>query len=74
MPQLAVDEGALCVDSVSDALPTFDLFLRENAWYARVAGSLDIVSFVCDRDMYPELTSLLIGHASESMNPPLEAL
>jgi hypothetical protein len=62
------------MDSVGDPLPTFDLFLCENAWYARVASSLGIVSLICCRVSYRQLTSLLIGHASESMNPPLEAL
>jgi hypothetical protein len=74
MPQLAVDEGTFCVHSVGNALPTFDLLLGEDAWYTRVAGSLGIVSLACCRVRYRQLTSLLIGHASESMNPPLEAL
>ena len=46
MPELAVDEGTLCVDGIGHALPAFDLLLCEDTWHARVSSSLSIVSSI----------------------------
>ena len=40
VPELAVDEGTLCVDSIGDSLPAIHLCLCEDAGNTRVASSL----------------------------------
>ena len=50
MPQLAVDEGTFCVDSIGHPFPAVDLCLCEDARNTRVSSGLNTMSVVLLRN------------------------